>query len=575
MRMTIFFIINYVVIFFMGRPTAPKRRSRRSDTTNDCKMEDGSWRRQETPYMTFTEADLDAADKRAAGEFKAVPEGAAMYLTYFYKKFIERNQAEIHQLYEATFTDLSNRYFKVSEWPSVEDVSPLVDNNSTFLLLYKELYYRHLFSKMSPTPEQRVDGWNNYCDLFSLFMSDETFEYELPASWLWDMVDEFIYQFESWCQYRSRLTMRTSEEIAFLRDSDGIWNVQTVLRLLHVLVHKSSIIEWLLASGRPGINEADDQLDRSSLSTYRYLGYFAIIGLSRVNTLLGDYNLALMLLQPIDFSITTALFTHVTAAHVSINYYMGFCYMMLRRYEDAVRVFSSTVLHIGRIKHNHTRSYQYEQIDKRNSQMMALLAACMSLRPQQVDESVLALVREKAGDRYSRMSQGEIQAYEDMFEKASPKFVSPALPNYDVIVDSNMDAPRHQMRLFVREVSHQLESSDIRSYLKLYTSIEIDKLAALTDSDESTIRSRLHSLKHKSWALVGSTLDSPLDGQYQTASDLGFNIDGNVIRISDSVQTAMFGEYFIHQIGKLDDLLGNLMRKLDDSPANANRRVRA
>ncbi len=531
-------------------------------------MEDGSWRRQETPYMTFTEADLDAADKRSAGEFKAVPEGVAMYLTYFYKKFIEGNQAEVHQLYESTFTDLSNRYFKATEWPAAEDVAPLVDNNSTFLLLYKELYYRHLFSKMSPTPEQRMDGWNNYYDLFSLFMADETFEYEIPASWLWDMVDEFIYQFESWCQYRSKLTMRTPEEIAFLRESDGIWNVQTVLRLLHFLVHKSNIINWLLAGDRSGAGETEE-LDRSSLPTYRYLGYFAIIGLSRVNTLLGDYNLALMLLQPIDFSITSALFTHVTAAHVSINYYMGFCYMMLRRYEDAVRVFSSTVLHIGRIKHNHTRSYQYEQIDKRSSQMMALLAACLSLRPQQVDESVLALVREKAGDRYARMSQGEIQAYEDMFEKASPKFVSPALPDYDVVADTNMDAPRHQMRLFVREVTHQLESSDIRSYLKLYTSIEIDKLAALTDSDESTIRSRLQSLKHKSWALVGNSLDTPLDGEYQTASDLGFYIDGNVVRISDSVPPTMFGEYFIHQIGKLDDLLSNLKRKLGDQPTHA------
>lgn len=522
--------------------------------------------------MTFTDADLDAADQQSSGSFKDIPDGAAQYLTYFYKKFLERNVAELHSLYESTFQDLTNRYFKNSNWPSPESVSPLFNNDKTFLLLYKELYYRHLFSKMQPTLLQRFEGWNNYCDLFNCFRQNGMIDYDLPPSWLWDMVDEFIYQFESWCQYRAKLKSKSQQDIEYIRDNDYIWNVQSVLQLLHVLVHKSNIIPWLLHNGvSSGSSDPDDNsFDISTLPVYRYIGYFSIIGLLRVNTLLGDYKLALMVLQPLDFNITSALFTHVTACHVSINYYMGFCYIMLRRYEDAVRVFSSTVVHIGRIKHNHTRSYQYEQINKRNDQIMTLLALCLALRPQQVDESVYSLVRDKAGDRLSRMRQGEMQAYEDLFNYASPKFISPAPPDYTDIVDTNLEAPRHQTRLFMREVQHQRALPDIRSYLKLYTTIEIEKLASLTDVDEATLRSHLHALKHKSWAECGSFENPPLNGKYITSSDVGFHIERNVVHISDTKATPRFGEYFIQHIGKLDDLLDQLKRKFSEQPAGAS-----
>lgn len=516
--------------------------------------------------MTFTDADIDAAEERASSSFREVPEYVEQFLTYMYRNFLDRNTVELHTLYEQTFSRLTERFFKNTTWPAPHLVAHYVDNDPTFLLLYKELYYRHLFSRAQPGLAQRVEGWTNYCDLFDMFIKDGMIDCDLPASWLWDMIDEFIYQFESWCQYRAKLKSKTPEEIEYLRENDSIWNVQTVLSLLHYLVNKSNIIPWLLGGGAPsGSSDPDsNDFDISTLPIYRYIGYFSIIGLLRVNTLLGDYRLALMVLQPLNFDVSTALFTHVTACHVAIYYYMGFCYIMLRRYEDAVRVFSSTVLHIGRIKHNHTRSYQYEQINKRNDQMMALLALCLALQPQQIDESMMAVVREKAGDRLARLRQGEPQAFEDLFNYASPRFICPAPPDYDVIEDTNMEAPKLQTRLFMEEVRSQLLLPEVRSYLKLYTTIEIEKLAALMDVDEATFAGHLHALKHKSWIISGSFGGPPLDGSFKTASDVGFHVERNVVHISDTKQSSRYGEYFIQNIGKLDDMHAQLRRKLPD-----------
>lgn len=44
----------------------------------------------------------------------------------------------------------------------------------------------------------------------------------LPNVWLWNMVDEFLYQFQSFAQYRSKLTTKSPEEIELLKKCDKV-----------------------------------------------------------------------------------------------------------------------------------------------------------------------------------------------------------------------------------------------------------------------------------------------------------------------------------------------------------------
>ena len=39
-----------------------------------------------------------------------------------------------------------------------------------FLVLYKEMYHRHIYSKLTPTLNQRIESWENYCELFNIFL---------------------------------------------------------------------------------------------------------------------------------------------------------------------------------------------------------------------------------------------------------------------------------------------------------------------------------------------------------------------------------------------------------------------
>ncbi len=41
---------------------------------------------------------------------------------------------------------------------------------------------------------------------------------QLPEQWLWDIVDEFIYQFQSFYVWRLRVKTKTEEELVMLAD---------------------------------------------------------------------------------------------------------------------------------------------------------------------------------------------------------------------------------------------------------------------------------------------------------------------------------------------------------------------
>jgi len=235
---------------------------------------------------------------------------------------------------------------------------------------------------------------------------------------------------------------------------------------------------------------------------------------------------------------------------------------MLRRYTDAIKTFSNILFYIARTKQYHTRSYQYDQIIKKNEQMYALLAVAASLSPQQaLDENLVSTLRDKYADRMSRMQSNnvDLQVYEELFSFACPKFITPAPPNYDNLPANYnpQEAYRLQLRLFSAEVSQQKVLPTIRSYLKLYTTIGIPKLAALAEADDPTFREHLQCLKHKTQAMSW-TGGGPLTGSWASAAEVDFYVDGEVAHVADSSLVRKHSDYFVKQINKLEEIISTL-----------------
>jgi translation initiation factor 3 subunit L len=503
--------------------------------------------------------DLDAENRQHIAQKNYIfPEVIKNFLTYFQKSIHDQNVFEIQNAYENGFNKLTDKFFKNSPWPEAEEVAKVIHKDSLFLILYKELYYRHVYARVSggPNLDQRFESYFNYCALFNYILSAEVpVPLELPNQWLWDIIDEFIYQFQSFSQYRCKLSKKKDDETEILRSNPKVWNVHSVLNVLHSLVDKSKInlqLEVYTNGGDPESVSGD--FGRRPL--YKMLGYFSLVGLLRLHSLLGDYYQALKVVENMNIN-KKSMYSRVSACHITTCYYVGFAYMMMRRYQDAIRTLSNILLFIQRTKqHFQNKTYLYDTINKQNDQMYTLLAMCLSLHPICIDETVYSHLREKYAERMIKMSKCDMQEYETSFQFACPKFLSPVSPNYDLPPSQNYHKEPYaqQLNVFLKEVSNQQPVPVIRSYLKLYTTLPISKLAAFMDMKEDELNMHLMCFKHKMKNLVWIKGTSGLDGEFQSASEVDFYIDKDMIHIADTKVARRYGDFFIRNIHKFEEL---------------------
>jgi translation initiation factor 3 subunit L len=90
------------------------------------------------------------------------------------------------------------------------------------------------------------------------------------------------------------------------------------------------------------------------------------------------------------------------------------------------------------------------------------------------------------------------EVFSELFLRSCPKFVSPTAPPYqdagllETILssadkDEALDPTRHHHSLFLASVRPTLGISDLRSFLRLYTTLGADKLAGLMGKSEEEV----------------------------------------------------------------------------------------
>ena len=229
-----------------------------------------------------------------------------------------------------------------------------------------------------------------------------------------------------------------------------------------------------------------------------------MIGLSRIHCLLGDYYLALKSLSNIDLN-KKGLHSKVVACYVTAFYYVGFCYFMLKRYLDASKSFSHILTYIARTKQYQTNKnhyYQFISINKKVEQMYALLSVSQFLAPTRLDEQISNNLRDNYGHYTTELenNSGDAlqQIYEQIFNFASPKFVNPTFPDYALMLEQGLKDVSRQMSqaqcsIFVNQMLSDHQVTRIKNYLKLYTTMPIEKLTNFINNELSSSRNNKQS----------------------------------------------------------------------------------
>ncbi|KAF8360469.1 eif-3.L [Pristionchus pacificus] len=515
-----------------------------------------------------------------------VPGEVAGYLAFFANAIEnEDNVDEVRHLYESAFPDLTERFFRERMWPDEHQVEAIVGpGRRIFIILYKELYYRQLYARnqRGPSLTHRYESFMNYQDLFSeVLNAKEPLKLALPNIWLWDIVDEFVYQFQAFCLFKANPSKRILDDIDELmniEENQNAWNIYPVLNILYSLLGKSQINEQLAATkAKQNPDDVADEFGQSKL--YFKLGYFSLIGLLRTHVLLADYHQALKTVEGLEMG-PKGLYNSVPSCLVTLHYFVGFSHLMMRNYGEATKIFVNCLLYIQRMKsvqlqnQQAKKNFQYDVIGKTNDQLYQLLAICLTLQPQRIDEAVASQLWERVGDRMSRMANGDIDEFRSCFQMGCPKFLSPTTVVYEGGNLSKEPLIR-QCQAFLEGIESQIALPILRGYLKLYTTLPTHKLASFMDVKEADYDSFLGKLLTfkmivnelgKDVSTVGVGADA--SDVEETTTDIDFYVDKDMIVIADTKVSRRVGEHFIKHIHKLYEVQ-SILSKLDVSPKPA------
>jgi translation initiation factor 3 subunit L len=168
--------------------------------------------------------------------------------------------------------------------------------------------------------------------------------------------------------------------------------------------------------------------------------------------------------------------------------------------------------------------------------MIALLAILSHVCPPVglLDEAILRTIRDNHGSLLNKIDSGE-KEYDELFTFASPKFISPVVGG---------DNYKLQIKRFRKEMESQQKCRKLRSYMKLYTSLEVSKLAAFTDCTEDEMIAFLLSYKHHMNQLEEGS-DSP-----KSALDIHYYVVNSTVQVDEPEKQRRFENYFMQQIGQ-------------------------
>jgi translation initiation factor 3 subunit L len=494
-----------------------------------------------------------------------VPKAVRIFLLEFSDVIQEKNVPAIRHFYDQRWKQLTDQYYseKNSSWPDVEYVSSLCKNNKLFVLLYTELFHRHLYVTGQATGPARVaDAYNNFMELFEYAISSkDTLNVELPFEWVYDIINEFVYSFQSFCQVRANQGQKSQQGDSSFIDSFGnseCWDATKVITILRNLTNAANI-DAEIRDNAANDDASDGKRSKAKRVSSQFLfslGYFAKIGEARVHLLLGDYRMVLSTLSPINLR-GPGLYTRVISCHIMLFYCSGFSYMMLHRYVDAAMCFVHILTVLARFGKSIPRTLQ-----KKHNQVIASLVLVRNLQPdirKKIQDLAEGYIRKKiqdlANDKVQSIrgvERGEKAAFQKLFKYAAPKFIVPAVS----FTELSPDAHKSQSDLFMQEVQTRINLVNMSSYLKLYTSVDMEKLARLRGVDNNELLSQLICLKHKNRSLIWRRGDL-LTGQYEYSSNVSFHLDGTFCHVTPQVnasetdQSRSMGKYFISESNKL------------------------
>jgi len=444
------------------------------------------------------------------------------------------------------FRELSVAYYSSTEYPKYESLP--FGPNATFMLLYNELYYRHILEELKSEEEYVVgiqeyqDSFQNFVDLFNMLIdigeSDGKKKLHLPAEWVWDIINSFTNQYH---EYHRLEDLPEQGE----RNKD-VWNAKSVLKYLHFLSEQAGfrLDQPLNEEFLKLINVPMRSRDACFLA-----GFYSLCGLLRIHSSMGDYESGLAAARLI-FIYMDRHSVHSITFKLDSYFYRGFCLFMLRRWKDAEKMLDY-VYSVGSAQRwsqkNATSTEHGQKQVERSKCLLAILAACFNSRGKKHRNDEQDLEEEVQDLKDSLTTQEEnFASFTQTFQKGV-NFLSEL-------------QLKKQSECFVR-LLRDIRNKQLKTLLDLYTTISLDKLRVHMNKtmDQNDLECAL--LHQKLQMEIENTMADSRSGELVEQNTLDFHVDREILHVAQIEREVDYTERFLREIGTMSDLT-NKLRKM-------------
>lgn len=285
--------------------------------------------------------------------------------------------------------------------------------------------------------------------------------------------------------------------------------------------------------------------------------------------LTGDFSASLAAVAHLKLADRSELLLQLPLCHFNVFYHTGVCNLMLRRFPAALDVLSDIVSHVARTLKpgaaGALRAGLQTQLQRQMDKAVALIVIASHLCPSyRLDETVREAVDAKFADKLQKLQSAETfhKTAADLFDFAAPKFISPAVPDYSVSANTRQEVPNLIQAAFMAELEQVQSSMKLRSFLGLYASIDVAKLARFNDTAEPELICQLLSLKNKSIQVRPAAAGVP--ATRVNTSDVHYFVDGGAIITDGASGKSEAGKgyerYFVAGVKKHVEIAGQLQR---------------
>lgn len=499
----------------------------------------------------------------------SVPDVVRRWVTHLSTALAERNFVETSALYESSLPRISERFFKASSWPNPDLIAPLAGNHPQALQLYKQIYFRHMLSigELSSNITELLYAHSNTVDLLlwlttpSIEASESESGADIPNQWLWDIVEDYTNQlFCIWAHPEANANVPTVQKaLTFLTErvlSSGLLGERATLPSIGKSTEKAVLQEMADIDYEKDENTGSSSEILQILNQEHLVGAFALIQIGQIYINLGDFSSCLAQLTVLPLRKSSIL-GRIFSCYTCVHYMLGFCYLMQRRYTDALKTFCAILSHAGKAFKSaraliiSSNKSCFDMTASFIEKSIVLATVSYALSGQRIEESVLSVLRDGFEDQLQAMVGGEEGVFAEMFFLGAPLFVdigSQNIKRRNIVCDS-----------FLKQIKMRFNALSSVDILRLYKSISMEKLGSMVGSKDS-VRQQLLSAKHLTNGLrwKGGSLES---GTVESSLGLDFYIDAKeIIHASDIKNGKKFGEFFLRQAQKLEELSSSIQR---------------